>query len=49
MPSEQMTVVLAFGGTTTVVLVAGRSGLLLLMQPDSRGMSINIPANKIFI
>jgi hypothetical protein len=34
-PSEQITEVSEFGGTTIVVLRSGAGGLLLLMQPDS--------------
>jgi hypothetical protein len=42
-----MTVVVEFDGTTTVVL-AGGSGLLLLMQPESRP-AVTTSADRIFI
>jgi hypothetical protein len=37
LPSEQITVVPEPCGTTTVVLLAGAAGLLLLIQPVSIG------------
>jgi hypothetical protein len=46
-PSWHTTVVVEFGGTTTVVL-AGGLGLLLLMQPHSIAEAIT-SADRIFI
>jgi hypothetical protein len=47
-PSEHTTVVVEFWGTTIVVL-AGAGGLLLLMQPDSSMGITTIKLVNIFI
>jgi hypothetical protein len=47
-PSEQTTVGLEFGGTTTVVFFGGGFGLPLLMHADSTG-NTHSAANKAFI
>ena len=48
MPSEQITVVVEFGGTITVVLFCGAGGLLLLMHPDSAA-STTSEASMVFM
>jgi hypothetical protein len=45
-PSEQTTTVLESAGTITVVVLAGAGGLLLLMQPDIKGVRTNSAASS---